>query len=421
MYIYQKDPKKGCIKNRVVGSSAIFILLFCLLGIEHAKFEKKEENITIETIKVTCRSSGIYESAYPVLQRGQQEQNIFRNRYAQICGLFGFQRYWNVKREVNEKKEQETEVTEQIAIQKLLEAENKEDSSEVPFEQEVPVEAEYVSSDADMIWREENDTVNLEKIVEPEVTLEKEEWIDPESFRKRFYTVDPTTQIQFEEGQIDRYLSMDMRLNQEKEGPKVLIYHTHSQEGFVDSVQGDPSTTIVGAGEYLTQLLRDKYGIEVIHETGEYDIDSRSTAYSNVLPVLERYREEYESLEVIIDLHRDELKEGKLLTEVQGKPTAKFMFFNGLSYLNEVGDIQYLYNPYKEQNLAFSFQLQYLAEQYYPGVARKIYLKGYRYNLHVMPKSLLVEMGAQSNTREEIWNACEVLADLLAKVLLGSE
>ena len=64
-----------------------------------------------------------------------------------------------------------------------------------------------------------------------------------------------------------------------------------------------------------------------------------------------------------------------------------------------------------------SFQMEYEAEQYYPGFSRCIYLKGYRYNMHYCPKTLLVEVGAQTNTVEEAMNAMEPLADILAKVL----
>lgn len=40
--------------------------------------------------------------------------------------------------------------------------------------------------------------------------------------------------------------------------------------------------------------------------------------------------------------------------------------------------------------------MQIASEQYYPGFARHIYLKAYRYNLHLLPKSLLIEAGAQN-------------------------
>lgn len=57
--------------------------------------------------------------------------------------------------------------------------------------------------------------------------------------------------------------------------------------------------------------------------------------------------------------------------------------------------------------------------EYYPGLTRKIYLKAYRYNMHLRPRSLLVELGAQTNTLQEAKNACEPLAQMLDMVLAG--
>ena len=93
------------------------------------------------------------------------------------------------------------------------------------------------------------------------------------------------------------------------------------------------------------------------------------------------------------------------------------MFFNGLSRTTALGDIDYLPNPYIQDNLAFSFQMQLTAAEYYPGFARPIYLKGYRYNMHFKPKSLLVEVGAQTNTLQEAKDAMEPLADIIYKVV----
>ena len=123
-----------------------------------------------------------------------------------------------------------------------------------------------------------------------------------------------------------------------------------------------------------------------------------------------------------IDLHRDGVAEGThLVTEINGKPTAKIMYFNGLSRSRTNGDIDYLYNPYIQDNLAFSLQMQLASESRYPGFVRHIYLRAYRYNLHLLPKSLLIEAGAQTNTVEEMMNAMEVLADTLCSVILGEE
>jgi len=107
--------------------------------------------------------------------------------------------------------------------------------------------------------------------------------------------------------------------------------------------------------------------------------------------------------------------------DLDGRPTARFMFFNGLSRTKKTGNIAYLYNENLQDNLAFSFQMQLKAAEYYPGLTRKIYLKGYRYNMHLRDKYLLVELGAQNNTVEEAMNACDPLAHILDMVLSGSE
>ena len=82
-----------------------------------------------------------------------------------------------------------------------------------------------------------------------------------------------------------------------------------------------------------------------------------------------------------------------------------------------MGDIAYLENPNIADNLAFSFQMQLKAAEYYPDLTRRIYLKGYRYNMHYCPKTLLVEVGAQTNTVEEAMNAMIPLEDVLSDVL----
>jgi stage II sporulation protein P len=174
---------------------------------------------------------------------------------------------------------------------------------------------------------------------------------------------------------------------------------------------------VVGVGDYLTSLLTEK-GFTVLHHKGQYDVGDRDHAYSNAAPAIQQLLNDNPSIQVVIDLHRDGVNENtRLVTEQNGKKMAKIMFFNGLSRTTAAGDIPYLKNPYIADNLAFSFQMQLAAAEYYPDLTRRIYLKGYRFNMHFCPKSMLVEVGAQTNTFEEAKNAMEPLSDLLAKVL----
>lgn len=262
-----------------------------------------------------------------------------------------------------------------------------------------------------------------EKAMTADIPLEK--FQDFEYVMSTFYTVDKTTSMTSEQLNAPELVQMDLRLHTEKDQPQILIYHSHSQEDFIDSIPGDPSTTIVGVGAYLTSILQDTYGYHVIHVSDTFDIVDgkldRNKAYTFAQERISQILEENPSVEVVIDLHRDGVPEDKrLVTNINGKETAKIMFFNGLSRTNKNGDITYLPNPYIRENLAFSLQMMLEAKTYYPDLARTIYLRGYRYNLHLRPKALLVECGAQTNTLQEEMNAMEPLADILNKVLTGT-
>lgn len=240
-----------------------------------------------------------------------------------------------------------------------------------------------------------------------------------ETLLKQFYTVDANTSVGSDQLNVEALTGKDMRIDKTAEGPQILIYHTHSLEAFADSVPGDSATTIVGVGEQLAEILRETYGYEVLHHTAEYDT-VRNEAYSKALPEIRSLLEENPSIQVVIDLHRDAVaEETRLVMDLDGRPTARFMFFNGLSRTKKTGNISYLYNENQDANLAFSFQMQKKAAEYYPGLTRKIYLKGYRYNMHLRDKYLLIELGAQNNTLEEAMNACDPLAHILDMVLTG--
>lgn len=257
---------------------------------------------------------------------------------------------------------------------------------------------------------------------EPNTKKQKEyDWSlfsDSTMIRKEFFAVDATTEIEDEKINPKELLKREISLSEPNGGPQILIYHTHSQETFADSIPGDVNTSIVGAGEYLANLLKEEYGYEVLHHTGEYDVETRDYAYSYALPNIEAILQEYPSIEVVIDLHRDAVAEDrKLVSEQNGKQAAQVMFFNGLSHTVKQGDIDYLENPYIDDNLAFSFQMQVLCNEYYPGLTRRIYLKGYRYNMHLRPQSLLIELGAQTNTCEEVRNSLDIIAHVLSMCL----
>lgn len=244
---------------------------------------------------------------------------------------------------------------------------------------------------------------------------------DYESLVKNFYTIDACAMVGSEYLDAKNLSQIDLRVTKETTGPQILIYHTHSQEGFADSVPGDETTTILGVGAHLAEILEQEYGYEVLHHQGKYDVETRNNAYSRALPEVVKILEENPSIEVIIDLHRDAVADDyKLVMDLDGRPTARFMFFNGVSCTKNTGKISYLQNENQLENLAFSFQMKKAAEEYYPGLTRKNYIHGYRYNMHLLPRTTLIELGAQNNTLEEAMNACDPIAHILDMVLNGA-
>ena len=260
----------------------------------------------------------------------------------------------------------------------------------------------------------------------PQIDLSPAKLADFDYVMNQFFILDSNTETNAQQISGTRFLGEDLSIKQDSKVPQILIYHTHAQETFVDSREGKEEDTIVGVGNYLTDLLEEKYGYQVIHVTDAFDMMGgtldRSKAYDYARISIEKVLEENPTVEVVIDLHRDGVPDDRrLVTEVNGKSTAQLLFYNGLSYTVNQGAVSYLPNPYIEENLAFSFQLEYQAAQYYPDLYRGIYLAGLRYNLHLKPRALLLEAGAQTNTVEEVRNAMEPFADILNRVLKGSD
>ena len=133
------------------------------------------------------------------------------------------------------------------------------------------------------------------------VEIPREKLNDFDFLIQNFYQVDRTTTIDGNELNAQQMLAKDMKLQSGNENVQILIYHTHSQEGYADSTPGDAGSSVVALGERLTQLLTEQYGFHVLHHTGEYDVADRDNAYSYAGPALEQILAENPSIEVVID------------------------------------------------------------------------------------------------------------------------
>ena len=320
-------------------------------------------------------------------------------------------------------------------IRALAEAERNSEAvsqeAEVVRQEEVSPEEKTVSSEEEAVSSEEAQPANTLPqspviLPHPILDLSRDKLSDYDYIMNHFYIVDENTDASAVKINAAEFLAKDFSLSHGPLEPQILIYHSHSQETFSDSRDGEEEDTIVGVGNYLTSLLTGKYGYKVIHVKEAFDMMSgeldRSKAYDYARDYVEKVLEENPSVEVVIDLHRDGIAEDRrLVTKINGKDTAQVLFYNGLSYTTAQGQVSYLPNPYIQDNLAFSFQLEYQAALYYPTFYRGIYLAGLRYNLHLRKRALLLEAGAQTNTVQEVKNAMEPFADILNRVLKGSD
>lgn len=145
----------------------------------------------------------------------------------------------------------------------------------------------------------------------PKTAVDREKLKDYEYLMSHFYTVDSSTMADPDLISAEKLLGKSMKITMDGT-PKVLIYHTHSQEMFADSVSGDPGTSIVGMGTYLTELLNQRYGIQTLHHEGVYDLVNgkldRSKAYQLAEPEVQKILKENPGIEVVIDLHGTELQ-----------------------------------------------------------------------------------------------------------------
>lgn len=282
----------------------------------------------------------------------------------------------------------------------------------------------FTESDDESVEKKKKDAGTMETTGEG-ASYTIKELSDYDFLLSHFYIVDSTTTMTREDlnGKklVTEDLSVDLDGDSGKE-PLVLIYHTHGSETYKE--EKGKSGSVLDVGKALKKELAS-YGIASIHDTSIYDqvngeLD-RNAAYDYAGDSVEATLKKNPSIQVVLDLHRDSVEDSiHLVTEVDGKDTAQIMFFNGVSRLKS-GELTYLKNPNKSANLAFSLQMQLLAAKYYPDFTRKIYIKGYRYNLHLAKRAVLIEVGAQNNTVSEAKNAMKPLAEMLYRLLSGEK
>ena len=211
------------------------------------------------------------------------------------------------------------------------------------------------------------------------------------------------------------------------EAPTVLILHTHTTESYTrideDYVESsdyrtlDEGYNMLSIGDAVAEILAEN-GIGVIHDRELHDYPSYNGSYVHARRSIRAYLEEYPSIRLVLDLHRDAAGTvgSQLRTEalVDGEVSAQLMLVMGTDASGQDHENW-------EENLSLALKLQTQLERLSPGITRPLSLRAQRFNQDLSPGALLVEVGAAGNTHKEALIAARKLADAVVSLARGTE
>lgn len=193
--------------------------------------------------------------------------------------------------------------------------------------------------------------------------------------------------------------------------PLVYIYNTHQTEKYNSSLDVNINYSVLDAS-YLLQEKLKKYNISSVVESGSIKdiLDTNNWNYASSYKVsrmyLESAKKNIPSLKYFIDLHRDSVNKKISTVEINGKSYARILFVLGLENIN-----------YLENKKVMEFMEDFLNANYY-GISRGIFeregpgVNGV-YNQDFSNNCVLIEVGGEYNTTEEVANTIEVIAEMI--------
>ncbi len=194
---------------------------------------------------------------------------------------------------------------------------------------------------------------------------------------------------------------------------KVLvgIYNSHNAETYepTDDVDRLPGKNggVSKVAQVLARSLEEDYGIGTVYAPTIHDYPRWDDSYGNSMDTAKKMLKEYPSIEVLIDVHRDAGIGAKKVISVQGERAAEVMFV--------VGTDQRWEHPNWKKNLEFANRLTAAMDRLYPGLSAGVRAQSGRYNQHLHPHAILIEMGSSFNTLEEAEESAQLFAGILAK------
>jgi stage II sporulation protein P len=208
-------------------------------------------------------------------------------------------------------------------------------------------------------------------------------------------------------------------LTQEAEKPLVLIMHTHGSEGYIESAETgcrtqDPESSVIAVGETIAETL-ETMGIGVYHDQTLCDYPEYTGAYSRSRELIQKDLEEYPSIALVLDVHRDAVEDEqgeqlRLSCQLGDETAAQLMLVVGT-------DAGGLWHPNWQQNLALAAVLQTRLSGTYPELMRPLNLRKERFNQDLGTLGLLVEVGTSGNSLEEAQITAKAFAEALGDIL----
>ena len=202
--------------------------------------------------------------------------------------------------------------------------------------------------------------------------------------------------------------------------PEVLIYHSHTSEAYRSSntdtskisSSSDATKNVTSVGDIIEEELEKNYGIAVIHDKTVNDRGDYKGAYKKSGVILDKYLKEYGDFKLIIDLHRDDVKQNVVTTKLNGEDVARFMFV-----VTEK-------NPKYAKQKKLVDSMIGISNKLFPSLLRNQTITPYEYgmgfyNQNRSDNAMLIEVGSNTNTIQEVKNTGKYLARIIAEQING--
>lgn len=219
---------------------------------------------------------------------------------------------------------------------------------------------------------------------------------------------------------------IDLKVQKNTVAPQILVIHTHGTESYASDENFDYEATddrrltdkemsIAKIATILTDNLNES-GINTVYCDEYHDYPQYNGAYSRSQQTIDKYLEQYPTIKMVIDVHRDAIistsgEHTYTTTNIDGKECAKLMMVIG----TDAGGLTH--NNWQD-NLNNAVNLQGFINQKELAIMRDINLRDSRFNQHSTSGSFILEVGTSGNTLTHAINAIEVFSQNLVEYLL---